>query len=688
MKSSKEYNQIQKSIHKILKDVSENKRRIEIGRRDMEEAKRLIPEKKASISFLKQKLMQLQEINKEYCQNNILKIKYAKQADKLSQLILTFQEDNKRYDNLNQNVADLPIEKEIEIKKKIDDVINQIQSEYTYNSDDYLLEQSHLNEINAALDSEIELLKLLKPDLVRFTDDFDIILDEFVDKYSPEDIQDFKSFKNIEIVPNDIQDIQIRGTKIDISYLSSSPASSMKGNIVSVIKDSKHKSNFILEEYQTQHRELSKIIEALQNRPIDLRNQAVIENYLQSRMQKMRAIGVIRPIQLPSKSTGKSTQLKPLIDVIAKFDSFIEDLKKSQENRHFNQQPQLEIPPYQIPNAPKCVRRSTPSNELIRFADDLESVIERAKQMIPIEWNNSITQNYRSLLNLKKYEIDTTSNSLNATSNIISEPKNEVENEVIEFDRSGFDRFKETFSRKLPQNMSNSLDIKRIALEVPDFEPPDLSNSTQDDDDYDFKLFDIPAESNQSFLNRVKTTNLILRELVNKKKTDVPQIQIPNPPEVDHPEIESKSLIEKVNEVLSPNQQTICYLKNEIANLNSRIEELSNRSIEKDVDDDVNDNSESPESIDSDINIYCNQLNLVNERCSQLEEQISEQSLKRDAIKRENDSLKQMIKSNGITPEMIKQMENEYQERSQKLQQLKDNWEESQELLRQLKAQT
>lgn len=683
---SKEYNQINKYIYDIYKEVIKNKKRIESGIQEMLRDQQLIQETKEYVFALRKRLEELQQQNEEYYKCIKDKIKYKEQAEAIYQVANAFHEENKNYgDSYNIQDQDLPREKQVEIGMKIDDFLSQINAEYSYSSEDYLQKNKQLDKANIPLDREIDLLKLLstKVDQFRYADNFDIILDEFSNKLIPEDKPNFTSFEKLYSNQNFDKDIQIQNSDIDITIPPPLAIDDMKNHIAAVIKDCNQKSKSIKYEYLVQHQELSKMIEALKNRPIDLQDKSSIESCLQHKLQTMRPIGSIRAIQLPSQFTENTLKLNPLMEVFSKFDSFFEEIDKCKENRNCNQLPRLDIPQFQIPNNPKCIRKSSPSEELVKFAEDLNSIVERTKRMIPIVWSKSITETYRSLRDLKRYEYSPPSPTLPTPDPIST--KEDI-NEDIQFDRSSFDRFKETFSRKLPDELSQFLETKRIALEIPDSRTTSVNNNSIENKDTQNHCIDIPSESSKIFLDRIKATNVIFRDLVNQPKIGVPRLQIPEAKEMSHPEINSNSLIEKVKDVLSPKQQSIRYLKSEIERLNAKIEEVTNQAVENNEEEDDDDNSETTKSIEDETSHLNESLDSSKEKYIQYERLVRELSEKRDKIKNENEIIKQLIDENELTDEMVAEIEKEYKDKKENLQQRMDDLNELMELQSQLRA--
>ena len=589
--------------------------------------------------------------------------------------------DNLSYgSNPDKEGQTLSKEKQTEINMKVDDIIYQISAEYTYSSDDYALEKKQLNKTNASLDREIEILKLMKTDNSRYSDNFDIILDEYCNKFYPDNRPEFKSFGTLPTLQKNLNDFKIKNSDINILYPPGLSINDMQLDVINLIKDCKQKSKFIKNEYLAQYQELNSIIEALKNRPVDFQDNLAVENCLQRRLQIMRGIGNIRSIQLPIQTSEKDIKIKSLGEVFAKFDSFFNEIELCKQNRNYNNQPQLEISPFQKPNEPRCIKKSIPSDELVKFAEDLNSVIEQTKQMIPLEWINSITQTYRSLLNLKRYEINS------SYSNISFEETpavQEVKDEDVQFDMSSFDKFRETFQRKLPDQLSSSLDTKRVALEIP------IPENSSKNGNADNQNMDLPLNLSKNFLNRIKTTNIILRELASREKIGVPQLKIPKPPEINQPDIDSKSLIEKVNEVLSPEQQSIRYLKGEIERLNARIEELSDQTTGRDEEeDDDDDNSESLQSIEEETALLSQTIESFKAKHDHYEELIAELREKRDKIKSECESLNEYIESNELTDEIVNEFEKNYQTKKEEFEQKKTTWKELIEIQNQLRAKS
>ncbi|OHT11992.1 hypothetical protein TRFO_18377 [Tritrichomonas foetus] len=681
MENSNEYRQIVQTLEAIHHEVKENERKLRIGREEVRKVINLIPRKEQIVSELKNRLDELKEINyeKQSIKNQLIteKIQIANQITKIAELTEIFSSQNSFHGNaiFDANKS-IPRDIQNRIDIKIDELIQTLCSEYSQSSENYSQQLFELHKINESLSREIEILQLLNAKKFKPPNNFDIYLDEFCQRYVPENQNGFQSFQEIPIIKNSYRNNSSADeqNKIELDQvLTEFPEheqinlEDVQNQMVSFIKKYKQQNGFIKSSYYSQVEFLNQITGILKSRTNEDDTISSIEDRLQHQLKLMRDVGeceepCCKPLQIPETQRDEC-QIKPLTDVLSHFDIFCKQVDEIMEKRRLDSAVSIDIPPFGISRMPKHIRNFKPSEDLVKFADNMKELIESTKKMIPLQAMQAITSTHREFLNqTDEYYPQNIPNEI---------PIPQMTSIVDKVDLSSLDYFQETVNRKLPSLFTNNSNGKRYYLEVPEVTEEVFHEKFED------VVIDSKLEA------RVEYTNALLRSLVNTINDPVPTFDLPDLINDNSQKFSNETLIHNVNEVLSPKQQTIQFLNDEIQKITNKIKEIDQQ---LQTDDEITAEGESllllirkNEEIES-------ENKKLDEKINSFVNEIKSLKLEKAKIDSENVILRQEISEFTVDEEMIEQKEKELEDKMSKLKEKKENWEEELELRRQLQG--
>lgn len=652
--SSNEFRDILTKIHK---QITEKRSELERQASELPNYLQIIQEKERNVQDL-QKAFQEIRFHTDYYHSKIEetkmeKIRYGKLANQIEQLTKKIHDFNKMSSINPSELAPLSPENEKEILNHLEKV-KKLLFESTLL--DYDQEIDHLYKISDFLNREISILKLAKAKNLPFDDNFNLLLT------NPDFFPQEQRNSTTDFLPSHSEMHPVRNSSFDLIK----NKNSMNDSIIFQERSGKIRNNI-----QLQYEALKQIRDLINQNPVQITGKSRIYQIFQNRIHQMREIGPIQSIKI---ATIESIQ-KSYSDLSTKIESFQNFLNEIHKQNTFSQVQSFEIPDFKnqvLPCYKKKYRVDSSLEKLIETAKSIIELINPKNQSLSIQFTQQMKQARCYLAkSYSKHQIDSTRSPSASTSNLTDI----LDENEYQIDNSAVDKLKETASRKLPDNFLKNFGQNRLAVDIPNLEANIQPEVKDDLLNFDFHE---DFDNNTKFEQRLSYTNTLLRSLISTPNKRIPTLKFPrvsDTEEFEKPNFDA--FLESFQKVLSPEQQTIEFLKDEIQRIQKDIDAVTSQLNRKLITDDAEDTVESVEKENQDL---LSQLERNETMLNDLTQEIEKKNEQIEELELENQLIDDQVRNCEITKEMELEKEKEFEEKKEKFEQAKKDYEKAREL--------
>jgi predicted nucleic acid-binding Zn-ribbon protein len=528
----------EETIRQIHREVTENRRVLEEKEAQARLAEEEIPILESRVSTLRAQIVTAEtesyESRQQIARLHRARDEIQEQAKQLRELGEVFE--SQQPDHSDSGAVELPPDLRAQVLRKIDEAIATVCTEYSgFDASEFDAFFKESNEVEAAIDGEIEILSQLTSDGWFPRDELQDCLTEFCSHFGPPPTASRLTLSSVT-VPHAVAPLEIfeRRFTAKASLPSLEKLKSDSDRLNSLFAGRLNREADI---YRDQRGFLEELKAYL------LRYEAAfdpdaIRRELTRQMRLLRKTDLIVPLRIPSGD-------EPLAAITSEIGRFIEELERNRRSALLLSELErsadevVRVPEFTVPPAPKYVKNPIPSPQLVELADHLREIGEAAKQLMPVTAIQSLTNSYRRSLSEEPPTQSVTQVS-----------------EEIELDPECLIQFRQTVTSKLPAVIARR------------FESCDFSGRRIE---YEEVEDDFELDVDRDLEERSATLNSLLRSMAALQLPAIPTFS--EPPTADFPiaALDSDPLLKAAGQLLSSDLQSASVLKAEISDLEQRV---------------------------------------------------------------------------------------------------------------------